>query len=159
MSEIDVAFTMNGREVSGRVAANALLIDYLHERHQARGAKIGCSRGVCGTCTVLIDGTPVASCSVFAFQLDGRNLMTIEGVGSAGPDPVQQAFVEHSAFQCGYCTPGMILLVKAMLARHRDPDRATIVEWLSSNVCRCTGYMQIIAAVEDVVKRARQEAA
>jgi aerobic carbon-monoxide dehydrogenase small subunit len=114
---------------------------------------------VCGSCTVLVDGTPVAACSKFAFQIDGSRVTTVEGLGAGGAlDPVQQAFVDNAAFQCGYCTSGMILLSKALLAHDPDPDRATIVEWLSSNVCRCTGYTQIIAAVEDAARRLRQGA-
>jgi aerobic carbon-monoxide dehydrogenase small subunit len=153
MTDMTVTFILNGQSRTQRVATSALLIDHLHDEHGARGAKIGCSRGVCGACTVLLDGRPAAACSVFAFQVDGRDVVTIEGISADANDPVQQAFADHAAFQCGYCTPGMILLVKAMLAHHRNPDRSTIVEWLSSNVCRCTGYLQIIAAVEDIVAK------
>jgi len=153
MTDMTVTFTLNGQRCTQQVAANELLIDHLHAQHEAYGAKIGCSRGVCGACTVLLDGRPVAACSVFAFQVHGRHLLTIEGVGKDTADPVQQAFTDHAAFQCGYCTPGMVLLVKALLTHQRHPDRATILEWLSSNVCRCTGYMQIIAAVEDAVAK------
>ena len=158
-SAIDVSFVLNGRPVQSRVAPETLLIDHLHLVHDKRGAKIGCSRGVCGACTVLLDGNPSASCSVFAFQVHGRDVLTIEGVGVEAPDPVQQAFSDHAAFQCGFCTPGMILLVKSMLAHDPCPDRTVIVSWLSSNVCRCTGYDQIIAAVEDVVSRQVGQAA
>ena len=155
MSDIAVEFELNGESRSDVVAPNAVLVDYLRDTCQLKGAKIGCSRGVCGACTVLIDGKPVASCSAFAFQIDGAQVITIEGLSRDGIlDPIQQAFVDNTAFQCGYCTAGMILLVKAMLTRHPNPDRATITDWLSSNVCRCTGYAQIIAAVEDAVRRA-----
>lgn len=159
MSDIAIDFEINGESRRAEVPANMLLIDYLRDVERLTGAKIGCSRGVCGSCTVLVDGTPVAACSKFAFQLDATRLTTIEGLADGETlDVVQQAFVDNAAFQCGYCTPGMILLTKAMLASHRDPDRATIVEWLSSNVCRCTGYAQIIAAVEDAVRRIREGA-
>ena len=101
----------------------------------------------------------MAACSTFAFQADGRSVVTIEGLAQSGAlDPVQQAFVDNAAFQCGYCTSGMILMTKALLAENKNPDRATIVEWLSSNVCRCTGYAQIIAAVEDAAQRLREAA-
>lgn len=154
MSDIAIAFTLNDTRKEAVVPPNILLVDYLRDIEQLKGAKIGCSRGVCGSCTVLIDGTPVASCSTFAFQVDGRTVTTIEGLVSDGVlDPVQQAFVDNAAFQCGYCTSGMILITKALLAQNADPDRATIIEWLSSNVCRCTGYAQIIAAVEDAAQR------
>ncbi len=154
MSDIAISFQLNGESRSVAVAPNQVLIDYLRDHEQLKGARIGCSRGVCGACTVLVDGIPVAACSKFAFQIDQAEVITIEGLADGDRlDPVQQAFVDHAAFQCGYCTSGMILLTKALLARHANPDRATIVEWLSSNVCRCTGYAQIIAAVEDAAAR------
>ena len=159
MNDSVVEFELNGAIRYDIVAPNVVLVDHLRETCQLKGAKIGCSRGVCGACVVLIDGKPVASCSTFAFQVNGKRVVTIEGLGQNGKlDPVQQAFVDTAAFQCGYCTAGFILLVKAMLARHPNPDRATVIDWLSSNVCRCTGYAQIIAAVEDAVRRTREAA-
>jgi carbon-monoxide dehydrogenase small subunit len=157
VSDISIQFTLNGVGRQVVVPANMLLVDFLRDNEQLKGAKIGCSRGVCGSCTVLIDGTPVAACSTFAFQADGRSVFTVEGLARGGAlDPVQQAFIDNAAFQCGYCTSGMILMTKALLAENKTPDRATIVEWLSSNVCRCTGYAQIIAAVEDAARRLRE---
>ncbi|MGA7975184.1 MAG: (2Fe-2S)-binding protein [Pseudolabrys sp.] len=159
MSDIHINFTLNGVSKQAAVPPNMLLVDFLRDSQQLKGAKIGCSRGVCGSCTVLIDGRPVAACSAFAFQADRRAIVTVEGLGYGGTlDPVQQAFVDNSAFQCGYCTSGMILMTKALLAEHTNPDRATIIDWLSSNVCRCTGYAQIIAAVEDAAERLREAA-
>ena len=153
-TSIQIQFALNGNAHSTSVAPQRTLIDYLRDSLGLTGAKLGCSRGVCGACTVLVDGQPVASCSMFAFQADGTSVTTIEGVATAqGLDPIQQAFADHAGFQCGYCTPGMVLLTRALLAAHPNPDRATIVEWLSSNVCRCTGYAQIIAAVEAAAKR------
>lgn len=157
MSDVAIRYTLNGVEKRATVAPNMLLVDFLRDSEQLKGAKIGCSRGVCGSCTVLIDGTPVAACSTFAFQADGCSVVTIEGLAQGGAlDPVQQAFVDNAAFQCGYCTSGMILMTKALLTENKSPDRATIVDWLSSNVCRCTGYAQIIAAVEDATQRLRE---
>ena len=154
MSDIAIEFELNGENRYDVVAPNSVLVDYLRDGCQLKGAKIGCSRGVCGACTVLIDGRPVAGCSTFTFQIDGRHVTTIEGVACDGVlDPVQQAFVDNAAFQCGYCTAGMILVTKALLAHDPKPDRAMIVDWISSNVCRCSGYPQIIAAVEDAVRR------
>ena len=156
MNEIIVDFMLNGESRYDLVQPNSVLADYLRDTCQLKGAKIGCSRGVCGACTVLLDGRPVASCSTFTFQINGASVTTIEGLAHDGKlDPVQQAFVDHAAFQCGYCTAGMVLLVKAMLAETPNPDRETIVDWISSNVCRCTGYVQIIAAIEDVVSRTK----
>lgn len=154
MSDITIDFEINGEGHFDIVAPNVVLVDYLRETLQLKGARIGCSRGVCGACTVLIDGRPVAACSTFAFQLDGAKVTTIEGLAQDGRlDPVQQAFIDHAAFQCGYCTAGFVLLTKALLVQHPKPDRATVIDWLSSNVCRCTGYAQIIAAVEDAAAR------
>ena len=154
MSDITIDFEINGEGRFDVVAPNVVLVDYLRDTLHLKGARIGCSRGVCGACTVLIDGKPVAACSAFAFQIDGAKVMTIEGLARGDKlDVVQQAFVDHAAFQCGYCTAGFVLLTKALLAQHPKPDRAMVVEWLSSNVCRCTGYAQIIAAVEDAAQR------
>lgn len=159
MNDVSVQFTLNGAPKQALVPPNLLLVDFLRDREQLKGAKIGCSRGVCGACTVLIDGVPVAACSAFTFQVDGRSVVTVEGLAQgAALDPVQQAFIDNAAFQCGYCTSGMILMTKVLLAENKDPDHATIVEWLSSNVCRCTGYAQIIAAVEDAAQRLREAA-
>lgn len=159
MSSIAIDFEINGEARHASVASNLVLVDFLRDIEHLKGAKIGCSRGVCGSCTVLIDGMPVAACSQFAFQIDARKVTTIEGLAAGDVlDVVQQAFIDQAAFQCGYCTPGMILLTKAMLAHHKNPDRATIVEWLSSNVCRCTGYAQIIAAVEAAVRQSQDGA-
>ena len=156
MSEVAVELELNGQIHYGVVPANSVLVDYLRDTCGLKGARIGCSRGVCGACTVLIDGKPVAACSTFTFQVDGAKVTTIEGLAAGSTlDPVQQAFIDNAAFQCGYCTPGMILLTKAMLAHEPHPDRATIIDWISSNVCRCAGYPQIIAAVEDAVKRSK----
>ena len=154
---LPLSFTLNGRAIERKaVPAERLLADMLRDDLGCTGTKIGCSRGVCGACTTLVNGRPVASCSTFAFQVQGCELTTIEGVAQAGVlDAVQQAFVDHAAFQCGYCTAGMILLTKALLAHDPEPSRDTIVEWISANVCRCTGYALIIEAVEDAARRLR----
>ncbi len=158
MNEMVIEFDLNGKIHYDIVPTNAVLVDYLRDTCGLKGAKIGCSRGVCGACTVLINGRPVAACSAFAFQVNGASVETIEGLARDGQlDPVQQAFIDHAAFQCGYCTAGMILLTKALLAHDPQPDRATIIDWLSSNVCRCAGYPQIIAAVQDAARRLRDQ--
>ena len=110
---------------------------------------------MCGTCTVLIDGRPTAACANLAFEIDGTHVRTIEGLEDADGnlDPIQEAFADLSAFQCGYCTPGMIMLARALLDRDPDPDRATITRWVSSNICRCTGYQLIIEAIEEAARR------
>ncbi len=141
---------VNDEEHFITVGVKDMLIDVLRDRLGLKGAKIGCDRGVCGACTVLVNGDPVAACSSFAWRAGGARIVTIEGLaGEEGElDPVQQAFHDAGALQCGYCTPGMILLAKSLLARNPDPGRAEITDWMGANICRCTGYKMIIDAVE-----------
>ena len=154
---ISIALNLNGRAHSARVAPELMLADFLRESCGLTGTKIGCDQATCGACTVLIDGAPAASCATFAWQADGAAVTTIEGLAANGAlDPVQEAFKAKSAFQCGYCTPGMILLAKALLTANPAPDRATIRDWISANVCRCTGYQMIVEAVEDAARRMRE---
>ncbi|MCW5641150.1 MAG: (2Fe-2S)-binding protein [Rhodoferax sp.] len=154
VSEYALRLTVNGMERRTTVPVACTAADLLRDDMRLTGTRVGCSRGVCGACVALVDGVPAATCSMFAFQLEGCEVQTIEGLEQDGQlHPVQQAFIEQGAFQCGYCTSGMVLLTKALLQRHPRPDRATITEWISSNVCRCTGYAQIIAAVEQAAAR------
>lgn len=158
MSEFALRFRLNGKATACTVPVARTLADLLHDDLGLKGTKLGCSRGVCGACVTLVDGQPLASCSTFAFQVDGRDVVSIEGLASNGVlHAVQQAFIARSAFQCGYCTAGMVLLTKSLLDHHPNPDRDTIVEWISSNVCRCTGYSLIIEAVQDAARRLREE--
>lgn len=154
---IAIALTLNGSALRVSVAPELMLADFLRDQCGLTGTKIGCDQATCGACTVLMDGVPAASCATFAWQVDGAAVTTIEGLAANGAlDPVQEAFKAKSAFQCGYCTPGMILLAKALLAANPAPDRATIRDWLSANVCRCTGYQMIVEAVEDAARRQRE---
>jgi aerobic carbon-monoxide dehydrogenase small subunit len=143
----DVDMEVNGRRRSLSVATNRTLAEVIREDFHLPGCRIACDGEVCGACTVLLDGHPVAACSTLAFQADGSRVETIEGV-SEGADlhPIQQAFLEADAFQCGFCTAGFVLSVKALLAAHPEPDDQTILEWLKSNICRCTGYKKILEA-------------
>jgi aerobic carbon-monoxide dehydrogenase small subunit len=141
-----IGFTLNGTRREARIPARTSLWELLHDTLGLRGTKLACSRAVCGSCTVLIDGVPQASCATFAFVADGCAVTTIEGIAEAG-HPLIEAFAAGSAFQCGYCTSGMIVLAKALLDREPHPDRETVIEWLSSNICRCTGYKMIVDAV------------
>lgn len=156
---IAIRFTLNGAERTASVKPNLNLADLLREQFGLGGVKIGCDQGICGACTVLADGVPTAACATFAWQAEGRVIDTVEGLAKSGAfDPVQEAFKANSAFQCGYCTPGMILLAKALLDRNPAPDRSAIVEWMQANICRCTGYQMIVEAVEDAARRKREAA-
>ncbi len=147
-SLVDISITVNRRPYLLSLPTNRIVADLLREDLLLTGCKIGCDQGVCGACTVLVDDLPVTACTTFAFELDGNSVTTIEGLSEDGQlHPVQRAFLDHSAFQCGFCTPGMILSVKALLDHHRDPDDLTIRQWLGANICRCTGYQMIIEAV------------
>ena len=155
----DLSFTLNGAPVGASTTTATTLADLLRDRRDGRGTKLACERAVCGACTVLIDGVPRASCSVFAFEVAGSEVRTVEGLADGGAlGPVQAAFADHSAFQCGFCTAGMILLTEALLAREPDPDDSTIRDWISSNICRCTGYGLILDAVRDAARRKREAA-
>jgi aerobic-type carbon monoxide dehydrogenase small subunit (CoxS/CutS family) len=147
-SRVDIAITVNRRLCRLSVPPNRVVADLLREDLLLTGCKIGCDQAVCGACTVLIGGLPATACTTFAFELDGTAVTTIEGLSEGGVlHPIQRAFLEHSGFQCGFCTPGMILSVKALLDHHRDPDDMTIRQWLGANICRCTGYQMIVEAV------------
>ena len=129
------------------------LLEVLNEDLGLMGAKEGCGLGACGACTVIIDGEPVLSCLTLAMDVQNRSIRTIEGLGKEDkPDNLQNAFVEHGALQCGFCTPGMIMSSKALLDKNETPSREEIIDAISGNLCRCTGYKKIIEAVESVAK-------
>ncbi len=146
--KVDIAFTLNGRPTRLAVPVEISTLAMLREDFDLGGAKLACGEGECGACTILVDGLSVCACIMFAVDCDGRDLATIEGLQTdAGLDPMQQAFVDHGAVQCGYCTPGMIMQAKHILARHPEPSEAAIRRGLEGNVCRCTGYRKIVDAV------------
>ena len=140
---------VNDSAVRIEVDPEEMLADVLRDKLGLMGTKIGCSEGECGACTVLVDGVPVLSCIYPAMKAQGREVTTIEGIASEGElHPVQEAFIENCATQCGYCTPGFVMSAVALLAEKPTPDREEVLEGLSGNLCRCTGYYQIIDAVE-----------
>jgi aerobic carbon-monoxide dehydrogenase small subunit len=146
--------TVNGRPVAVDVEPRAILLDLLRDRLNLTGAKRSCDSQVCGACTVLLGGQPVSSCCTLAYEADGRTVETIEGLsGSNGLHPIQQAFVDRAAIQCGFCTPGFVLTTKALLADNPQPTREEIEAFLGGNLCRCTGYWNILEAVEDAAGR------
>ncbi len=148
-----IRFILNGKEVEVEVSANWTLLRLLRERLGLTGTKEGCGIGECGVCTVLIDGMAVNSCLVLAPKVEGRSVETVEGLGKRESlHPLQKSFIEHGAVQCGFCTPGMLISAKALLIKNPKPSREEIKEAISGNLCRCTGYVQIIEAIEEVDK-------
>jgi carbon-monoxide dehydrogenase small subunit len=149
----DVVLTVNGEELRERVDARTTLVDFLREEVGLTGSHVGCEHGVCGACSVRLDGAVVRGCLTLAVQCDGARVDTVEGVSDAGEiADLQRAFVERNALQCGFCTPGMLLSAQELLAAGGVPGRETIRAHLSGNYCRCTGYQAIVDAVEAVAK-------
>ena len=149
MAEHSIQFTVNGQSHSGSAEGRKTLADYLREDCGLTGTHLGCEHGVCGACTILVDGVAVRSCLMFAVQADGTSLTTVEGLeGQDGHlHPLQQAFITHHGLQCGFCTPGMLMSAWHLLDTDPDPGREKIREEMSGNVCRCTGYQDIIDAI------------
>lgn len=140
---------LNGKDVTMEIEPSALLVDVLRDQLGLIGTKVGCSNGECGACTVLLDGEPVVSCLLPAMKADGRSVVTIEGLGVEGKlHPLQQAFIEEGAVQCGYCIPGMLMSAKALLDKNPNPSKEEIKRAISGNLCRCTGYVKIIKAIK-----------
>lgn len=144
-----VELTVNGERVAAEVEPRLKLSDFLREEAGLRGVRVGCEHGVCGACTVSYDGDLAKSCLLYAVQADGSEIVTVEGLDDDGElDPVQRAFHEEHALQCGFCTSGFVLAARDLLAENPEPTRAEIKEALADNICRCTGYQHIYAAVE-----------
>lgn len=153
---MNIEITVNGRKWQFDVEPNKLLLNLLREELYLTGAKYGCGIGECGACTVLLDGAPVNSCMILAVDVDGRQVETIEGVADGvNLDPIQEAFIEEGAIQCGFCTPGFIMTTKALLRERPDPTEKEIREYLKGNLCRCTGYVNIVKAVQSAAKKMR----
>jgi carbon-monoxide dehydrogenase small subunit len=152
-----IRFALNGREVSIETDAETRLLDILREDFHLTGTKEGCGEGECGACTVLLDGLPVNSCLIPAPQVEGRDVLTIEGLAEGNHlHPLQAAFVEHGAVQCGFCTPGFVLSAYALLRSNSAPTDEEILTALEGNLCRCTGYGKIVAAVRSAAERMRE---
>jgi aerobic carbon-monoxide dehydrogenase small subunit len=144
-----IAVTVNGQEHSLEVEPRLLLVHLLRERLGLTGTHVGCDTTSCGACTVLVDGVPVKSCTYFAVQVDGREIKTVEGLAQGGQlHPLQKGFKEEHGLQCGFCTPGMMLVSAALLEENPDPTEAEIRWAISGNICRCTGYQNIVKAVQ-----------
>ncbi len=147
-NQTDITLTVNGKDYSVRVEPRRTLADTLREQCGLTGTNSGCEHGVCGSCTVLADGEPVRACLMFAVQSQGKHIRTVEGLADGEHlHPLQQAFIDHHALQCGFCTPGFLMLAAGVLEREPDISDADLLDVLSSNLCRCTGYQNIIKAV------------
>jgi aerobic-type carbon monoxide dehydrogenase small subunit (CoxS/CutS family) len=144
-----IAFQLNGKPVDLEIEPRETLAEVLRERCRLTGVKLSCESQVCGTCTVLVNALPVSACTYLAYETRGQRVTTIEGLANESGElhPLQQAFLDHFAFQCGFCTPGMILAAKALLDENRDPTNEEIVQHMDGNLCRCTGYLPILKAI------------
>jgi carbon-monoxide dehydrogenase small subunit len=157
---MSILLTVNGAEVAREVPVRMTLADFLRHELELTGTHLGCEHGVCGACTVLVDGRAVRSCLMLAVQADGASVETVEGMAAEGGrlTPLQQAFVNHHGLQCGFCTPGVLATLRELLATHPDPSEADVREWLSGNICRCTGYQGIVDAALAAAKALRDGA-
>jgi carbon-monoxide dehydrogenase small subunit len=148
IEKIDITLTINGRDYPIRVEPRRTLVDAIRDDCGQTGTHIGCEHGVCGSCTILVDGEPMRSCLMFAVQAQGKKLRTVEGLADGDVlHPLQRAFIEHHGLQCGFCTPGFLMLAAGVLEREPDINDQDLLDVLSSNLCRCTGYQNIIKAV------------
>ena len=149
-----ISTTINGRKRELAVKPNQTLLEFLRDELRLKGTLEGCGVGVCGSCTVLVDGQPVSSCLMLVTNVEGKQVATIEGLSAAGElDPIQQAFLKHQAFQCGYCTPGMIMAVKGLLETNPHPSENEARDYLSGNLCRCGTYAEVLSAVKELAER------
>lgn len=151
--KVHITLKVNGKVSQLSLPSSTTLLEALRDYLGYTGVKEGCGKGECGACTVLVDGKPVNSCLMLASQAEGKDILTIEGLSSNGPTPLQRAFVEEGAVQCGYCTPGMVLSLTALLNQNPSPDEEEIKEAISGNLCRCTGYLKILQAVKRTISR------
>ena len=148
----EITFVLNGESVTIDVNGNEILLEVLREKIGVKSPKCGCDKGDCGTCTVMIDGKTVRSCLVLAAEVDGAEVVTLEGIMKGDLTPLQQTFLDHNSFQCGFCAPGVILSTTELLNKNPNPDKEEIKEAIAGNLCRCTGYVPIIDAITDFVK-------
>lgn len=155
---LPISFTLNGKLQELDVEPHELLLDVVRDRLGLTGVKRSCDVQVCGACTLLVDGRPVSACTTLAFEVRGRSVLTIEGLADDGKlHPLQEAFIEHGGFQCGFCTPGMILASKALLDENPNPSEEELKHFMHGNICRCTGYKKIIESIMAAAKKMASE--
>ncbi len=158
-ARIAVRAIINGRAFEREVEPRLLLVDFIRHHLHLTGTHVGCAHGVCGACTIELDGRIARSCLMFAAQADGATITTVEGLAGDGPlTPLQQAFHENHGLQCGYCTPGILMAARELLTENSDPSERDIRGWLSGNLCRCTGYVNIVRAVKAAAEKMREAA-
>lgn len=158
-AKVSIEVTVNGRKVRRDVEPRLLLSDFLRTELRLTGTHVGCGHGVCGACTISVNGNTARSCLLFAVQMDGAVIETVESLAPRGPlSVIQQAFHEHHALQCGYCTPGILMTTRELLARDPDPSEQTIRSALSGHICRCTGYVHIVRAVRAAAQKLAEAA-
>ena len=148
-----ITLKLNGESRSLEVEPSDILLEVLRDKLGIKSPKIGCERGDCGVCTVLLDGKSVRSCLILAIEADGHEITTVEGLGKNGPTPVQKSFLKHNSFQCGFCAPGMVLAATELLGKNPNPDEEEIKEAIAGNLCRCTGYEPIVKAIKAAARR------
>ena len=155
---LSIRFTINRERKKLDIPAGMTALELIRDRLELKGTKEGCGIGECGACTIVVDGRAVNACLMFAAQLDGREIFTVESLAQTDQlHPIQEAFARQHAVQCGFCTPGLLMSARALLAEKSNPDRSAIVKAISGNLCRCTGYHSIIAAIEDAAKQQSKE--
>jgi aerobic carbon-monoxide dehydrogenase small subunit len=156
MASRTIDFTLNGRAVTAEVKPHHNVVELLQTQFALTGARESCGQGLCGCCTVLVDGKPVSGCLYLAVFLDGTDVVTVEHLAGPGTlDPVQQAFIEAGAFQCGFCTPGFVLMTKSLIGQYADPSDEQIRDYLSGNLCRCAAYPEIVNAVKMAARKVK----
>jgi aerobic-type carbon monoxide dehydrogenase small subunit (CoxS/CutS family) len=156
VSDHTIAVTINGERYEREVEARKLLVHFIRDDLDLTGTHVGCDTGNCGACSVIVDGTLLKSCMMLAIQADGASIETVEGLGADGElNPLQQAFGEHHALQCGYCTPGMLMSAKALLDENPEPTEGEIRRAIQGNICRCTGYVNIVEAIAAAAEAGR----
>lgn len=152
---ISIRFTINGEQKQLDIPAGITALELIRDRLELKGTKEGCGIGECGACTIMVDGRAVNACLMFAAQLDGREILTVESLARNGElHPIQEAFAEKHAVQCGFCTPGVMMSARALLSENPHPNRSEIIKTISGNLCRCTGYQSIVEAIEAAATKA-----